>query len=66
MNVGEILKDLRLEKGLSQLELATHLGIDNSTIAKIELGQREPKLWVLCKYADYFGVTLDFLAGREK
>lgn len=66
MNLGEILKDLREEKSLSQLELAKQLGIDNSTVGKYELNQREPKLWVLCKYADFFGVSLDYLAGREE
>ncbi len=65
MNIGEKIKELRLEKGITQAELAEAIGIDKSTIAKYETDDREPKVYILCKIADYFGVTLDYLAGRE-
>ena len=32
--------------------------------ARYEKGQREPNLKTLCVFADYFGVTLDYLVGR--
>lgn len=66
MNVGEKIKELRLEKNLSQAELSKLLSIDKSTIAKYETNVREPKVYILWKIADYFEVTLDYLVGREK
>lgn len=58
------LIELRKEKGLSQVALAKELGVDCSTIAKYETGDRLPDLVMLCKLADYFNVTTDYLVGR--
>ncbi len=58
------LVELRKEKGLSQVALAKELGVDCSTIAKYETGDRLPDLVMLCKLADYFNVTTDYLVGR--
>lgn len=58
------LVELRKEKGLSQVALAKELGVDCSTIAKYETGDRLPDLVMLCKIADYFNVTTDYLVGR--
>lgn len=58
------LVELRKEKGLSQVALAKDLGVDCSTIAKYETGDRLPDLVMLCKLADYFNVTTDYLVGR--
>ena len=38
---GNILKELRKEKGLSQLELSNKLNVTQSTIARIESGKRK-------------------------
>jgi len=65
MDIGVKIKELREEKNLTQEELAKLLDIDKSTIAKYETNDREPKVYILCKIADYFSVTLDYLAGRE-
>ena len=65
MDIGAKIKELREEKDLTQEELAKLIAIDKSTIAKYETNDREPKVYILCKIADYFGVTLDYLAGRE-
>lgn len=58
------LVELRKEKGLSQVALAKELDVDCSTIAKYETGDRLPDLVMLCKLADYFNVTTDYLVGR--
>lgn len=58
------LVELRKEKGLSQVAIAKELGVDCSTIAKYETGDRLPDLVMLCKLADYFNVTTDYLVGR--
>lgn len=60
---SERLKELRLEKGLGQVALAKELGVGKSVISLWEKGQCEPTLGNLIKIADYFGVSLDFLAG---
>ncbi|MCL2676044.1 MAG: helix-turn-helix domain-containing protein [Firmicutes bacterium] len=65
MDIGEKIKELRQEKDLTQAQLAELLKIDKSTIAKYETDSREPKVYILCKIADFFAVTLDYLTGRE-
>ena len=52
-----IIKELREEKGISQVELSKKIGVSSSTIAMIESGAREGSLKNLKKIADYFGVT---------
>lgn len=61
----DILKEMRLEKGINQVNLASALGVSKGIISMWETGQREPTLSSLVAIADYFGVTLDYLVGRE-
>lgn len=65
MNIATALKDLRLEANLTQKELAKKLNIGQSTIAQYEKGEREPTVHNLTLYCDFFGVTVDYLLGRE-
>ena len=58
------LKKLRKEKGLSQLQLALKLGLNQNTISRYENGQREADHQTLIMFADFFGVTVDYLIGR--
>ncbi len=58
------ITELRKEKGLSQVGLAKELGVDCSTIAKYETGDRLPDVVMLCKLASFFGVSTDYLLGR--
>lgn len=51
------LKHLRVQSGMTQLELANKLGKDYSTIGKWELGQRNPVTLDLLKLADIFNVS---------
>ncbi len=62
---GEKLKDLRLEKGLGQVELAQKLGVSKGIVSLWENDLREPKLSNLIAIAQFFGVSIDFLAGLE-
>ena len=59
------LKELREQRGISQTELANFLGVVRSTICQYEKGNRMPDSNILGKLADYFGVTVDYLLGRE-
>lgn len=62
---GERLKELRTESNLSQKNLALKLGIGKSIISGWELGQNEPTLSKLIAIADFFDVSIDYLAGRK-
>ncbi len=59
------LKQLRLQKKLTQQELAEKLGKDYSTIGKWELGQRSPIMTDVIKIANFFGVSLEKLIGSS-
>ena len=56
---------LRKENHLPQTEVAKELNLSISAYCRYEYGQREPTLSVLIRMADYYGVTLDYLAGRS-
>lgn len=61
------LKELRVENGLSQKELSIKLNkqITQSAVGLWELGKRVPNLDAVILLADFFGVSLDYMAGRE-
>lgn len=63
----ERLKELREEKGISQVELSKQLKykLSASAIGRWENGERSPTLESLIILADFFCVTLDYLAGRQ-
>ena len=64
MEVGEILAKLRKERNLGQKELAAFLSLSTGTISNYENGVHSPDLNTLCKLAEYFGVTTDYLLNR--
>ncbi|NLB42089.1 MAG: helix-turn-helix transcriptional regulator [Clostridiales bacterium] len=63
--LSERLKELRKEKGVTQGEIATLLGVDRSTYGKYEIGDSTPAADRLMWLAEYFDVTLDYLLGRS-
>ncbi len=58
------LKELRKEKGISQLKLAMDLSMNQNTISRYETGEREADYKTLIKIADYFNVSIDYLLER--
>ncbi len=64
MNI-ENLKTARRRSGMTQPEVASFLKIGDSTYKNYEQGNREPKGEMLVKLANLFGVTTDYLLGRE-
>lgn len=64
MEVGEILARLRKERNLGQKELAAFLNLSTGTISNYENGVHFPDLNTLCKLAEYFDVTTDYLLNR--
>ncbi|MBQ9949588.1 MAG: helix-turn-helix transcriptional regulator [Clostridia bacterium] len=60
------LKELRKERGLTQLKLAIDLNANQNTISRYESGEREPGIEELIRIADYFDVSVDYLIGRTE
>lgn len=62
--LSERIKELRIEKGLSQDELAKYMAIKNrSTLAGWELGRVSPDHEMIIKLANFFDVSTDYLLG---
>lgn len=67
MKINENLKKLRVLKSLTQSDMAEILGISLSSYQKYERDKNcvTPSLDVLLRIADFFGVSVDYLLGRE-
>lgn len=61
----EQLQQLRKSRGLTQDDLAEILGISLSSYQKYERDAISPSYETLCKIADFYHVTTDYLLGRE-
>lgn len=55
------IKELRLEKGYSQVELAVLTGVQQESISAYEKGKNYPNMDVLMRMADLFDVTIDYI-----
>ncbi len=64
MSFGHTLTELRTERGIYQKELATYLKVSIGTISNYEKDRHFPDPNTLCKLADFFGVSADYLLGR--
>lgn len=69
---GDRLKALRIERSLLQSEFGETIGermgtkrISPSAIGSYERNEREPAYAILCEFADFFGVSLDYLLCRS-
>jgi transcriptional regulator with XRE-family HTH domain len=63
--IGNNIKVLRELKGISQEELAKSVGVHKSAVSKWEKGIYSPKLEIIPKIADFFGVSIDELFSHE-
>lgn len=61
---GQRFKEERKRKGLTQEKLATMFFLDKSSISNYEKDKQIPAMPTLEKFADYFGVSVDYLLGR--
>lgn len=64
MNLGERLKQLRLQKQISQTDLARHFNIARSTLSQYESNTRTPSDEMKLKFAEYYNVSIDYLLGK--
>lgn len=66
MDFGNKLKELRLQAGLTQKQLADLIGVTKSVISFYERQERTPSPDVLKKLASVFHVSTDFLLDIDK
>lgn len=60
------LRKLRLEKGVSQMQLANAVWVTQQSINKYENHNIEPDIATLIKLADYFSTSVDYLIGHTE
>jgi len=59
--IGLRIKGLRAENGLSQKDLSNRLGIDRTTLSKIESGENAPTASILIELKQIFSVSIDWI-----
>ena len=64
MKFGHILRELREEKDILQVELAKKLNITSQSLSQYELGKRMPDIEMIDRLANFFNVSVDYLLGR--
>ncbi|HTF18697.1 MAG TPA: helix-turn-helix transcriptional regulator [Chryseolinea sp.] len=64
MSFGKRLLEARKRKGISQDELAQHLGTKGPVVGRYERDEMKPSIEVAAKMAELLDVSLDFLAGK--
>lgn len=65
MIISKRLKELRLEKGLTQKEVAEQLEMSTTCYSGYEQGYREPDLKTLIKICKFFDISADYLLGLK-
>ncbi len=65
MEFKNILRELREEKGLTQLQLAEELHFSLSIVNKWENGKKNPSVETIKILAKFFNVTTDYLLGMD-
>ena len=65
LQIGKHIRAARLEKGLSQKELANAAGISENALWEHETNRSDPRLETAVLLADALGITLDELIGRK-
>lgn len=59
------IKDIRVRRNLTQTDVANALGVSSVVYCRYETGARQPSVETLIQLADIFGVTVDYLLGRQ-
>ncbi len=65
MFVYRRIRDLREDNDKTQKEIAQALNMQTTVYQRYERGERELPFWVAIKLANYYNVTLDYIAERE-
>lgn len=65
LSIGENIRRRRIERNLTQEEVATHLGVSAQSVSKWERGDGYPDIEMLPSIANYFSVSIDELMGTS-
>jgi transcriptional regulator with XRE-family HTH domain len=65
VDFSQRLKQLRTDKHWTQAQVAKKIGVTASMVSSYETDIRLPSYEVMIRIADIFGVTVDYLLGRE-
>lgn len=60
----ENIRNLRIDGGYTQKQIAEYLNIKQNTYSQYEIGVLNYPVDVLIKLADFYGVSVDYLLGR--
>ncbi len=63
--IGERIKTLRVNKKVTQKEIAEGIGVSPVSVQRFEYGSVRPSLDTIIALADFFDVSLDYLVGRS-
>lgn len=61
----KILRDLREDRDLRQIDVSNAVGIDQRTLSNYETGKTNPDSVAISKLCDFYNITADYLLGRE-
>ncbi len=64
-NYGAILKEIRILNGKTLLQVEKDTGINNANLSRWENGKVLPNIDFCVQLADYYGISLDELVGRD-
>ena len=63
--LSENIKKLRISKSINQVAFAKAIGVTKQCVSNWENDNVVPSIEMLCKIADFFGVSTDYLLGRS-
>lgn len=66
IKIGDFLRNLRNEKGLTQEELAEKFGVSSRSVSRWENGNTMPELGILVELADFYGVDIKEIIDGER
>lgn len=66
MLLNENIKKLRVARGINQVEFGRALGVSKQCVSNWENDNVMPSIEMLCKIADFFNVTTDYVLGRNE
>ena len=60
----ETIRNLRIDGGYTQAQIAEYLNVKQNTYSQYEIGTLNYPIEALMKLADFYGVSVDYLLGR--
>ena len=67
VKIGNFLKKLRKEKGITQEQLAEILNVSGRTVSRWETGNNMPDISILVDIADYYDISIpEIISGERK